>query len=260
MPVNGNGHGAKPVQPLVGIPSARDRSTRYFGLSIYIQNRMYVQGVTHAGGAPITIPLELEEDTLRTIYDSLDAVFLPGGEDIDPSRYHEDPHELLGAVDKERDRTEFLLASWAMAENKPILAICRGAQVMNVAAGGSLYQDITAQRPNSEKHDYFPPQFERFRLSHEVEVDTGSRLHELMGPHGAVNSMHHQAVKDLAPTLRAVAWAPDGVVEAVEVAAHPFALGIQWHPEELAPRDDPGMIRVFRAFVETARQTHATRR
>ena len=83
MQSNGNGHSPKPVQPLVGIPSARDRSTRYFGLSIYIQNRMYVQGVTHAGGAPITIPLELEDETLRTIYDSLDAVFLPGGEDID---------------------------------------------------------------------------------------------------------------------------------------------------------------------------------
>ncbi len=259
MQSNGNGHGPRHVQPLVGIPSARDRSTRYFGLSIYIQNRMYVQGVTHAQGAPITIPLELEETTLRTIYDNLDAIFLPGGEDIDPSRYNEAPHELLGAVDKERDRTEFLLASWAMAENKPLLAICRGAQVMNVVAGGSLYQDITALRPHSEKHDYFPPQFERFRLSHKVEVEAGSRLHELMGPYGIVNSMHHQAVKDLAPSLRAVAWAPDGIVEAVEVEKHPFALGIQWHPEELAPRNDPGMIQVFRAFIEAARQVRLQR-
>lgn len=152
--------------------------------------------------APITIPLELDELTLRTIYDSLDGIFLPGGEDIDPVLYAEEPHELLGAVDKERDRTESLLARWALAENKPIMAICRGAQMLNVVAGGSLFQDITALRPQSEKHDYFPPQFERFRLSHEIEVDTSSRLHEIIGGEHAVNSMHHQSVKTLGRNLR----------------------------------------------------------
>ena len=204
-----NGNGLRPRQPLIGIPSARDRSQRYFGLSIYIQNRMYVQGVTLVGGAPITIPLELDEMTLRTIYDSLDGVFLPGGEDIDPTLYEEEPHELLGAVDKERDRTESLLARWALEESKPIMAICRGAQMLNVVAGGTLFQDITALRPNSEKHDYFPPQFERFRISHEIEVDTGSRLHEIIGGEHSVNSMHHQSVKTVGRNLRAAAWAPD---------------------------------------------------
>ena len=247
-----NGNGLRPRQPLIGIPSARDRSQRYFGLSIYIQNRMYVQGVTLVGGAPITIPLELDEMTLRTIYDSLDGVFLPGGEDIDPTLYEEEPHELLGAVDKERDRTESLLARWALEESKPIMAICRGAQMLNVVAGGTLFQDITALRPHSEKHDYFPPQFERFRISHEIEVDTGSRLHEIIGGEHSVNSMHHQSVKTVGRNLRAAAWAPDGVIEAVEALNHPFAIGLQWHPEELAPRNDAAMLRLFQTFVQTA--------
>ena len=247
-----NGNGSRPRQALIGIPSARDRSQRYFGLSIYIQNRMYVQGVTLAGGAPITIPLELDEATLRTIYDSLDGVFLPGGEDIDPALYEEEPHELLGAVDAERDRTESLLTRWALQENKPIMAICRGAQMLNVVAGGSLFQDITALRPQSEKHDYFPPQFERFRISHEIEVDTGSRLHDIIGGEHSVNSMHHQSVKALGNNLRAAAWAPDGGIEAVEAMNHPFAIGLQSPPEELAPRNDAAMLRIFQTFVQTA--------
>ncbi len=249
---NSNGNGAGPRKPLIGIPSARDRSQRYFGLSIYIQNRMYVQGITLAGGAPITIPLELDEPTLRTIYDNLDAVFLPGGEDINPVLYREQAHELLGAVDQERDRTESLLTRWALMEHKPIMAICRGAQMLNVVAGGTLFQDITALRPNSEKHDYFPPQFERFRISHDIIVDRSSRLHEIIGSEHAVNSMHHQSVKELGHDLRAAAWAPDGVIEAVEAVHHPFAIGLQWHPEELAPRDDAAMLRLFQTFVRTA--------
>ncbi len=247
-----NGNGTQPRKALIGIPSARDRSQRYFGLSIYIQNRMYVQGITLAGGAPITIPLEMDEATLRTIYDSLDGVFLPGGEDIDPTLYAEEPHELLGAVDAERDRTESLLTRWALEEHKPIMAVCRGAQMLNVVAGGSLFQDITALRPHSEKHDYFPPQFDRFRISHAIEVDAASRLHAIIGREHSVNSMHHQSVKALGSNLRAAAWAPDGVIEAVEAIDHPFAIGLQWHPEELAPRNDAAMLRLFQAFVQTA--------
>ena len=106
-----NGHAPK---PMIGMPCARDKSPRYYGLPIFIQNTTYLRAVTDAGAAPIIIPLQLDEATLRVIYDSLDGIFLPGGEDLDPERYGEDQHELLGAIDPERDRTELMLARWAL--------------------------------------------------------------------------------------------------------------------------------------------------
>ncbi len=243
-----NGHAPK---PMIGMPCARDKSPRYYGLPIFIQNTTYLRAVTDGGAAPIIIPLQLDEATLRVIYDSLDGIFLPGGEDLDPERYGEAQHELLGAIDPERDRTELLLARWALDDGKPLLAICRGMQLLNVVNGGSLYQDIRALRDGSEKHDYFPPQFERVRISHEVQIQPDSRLSRIYGPTTLVNSMHHQGVKTLGRGCHAIAWASDGVVEALEVHDHPFALGVQWHPEELATHLHDGSSRdLFADFVE----------
>lgn len=243
-----NGHAPK---PMIGMPCARDKSPRYYGLPIFIQNTTYLRAVTDAGAAPIIIPLQLDETTLRVIYDSLDGVFLPGGEDLDPAQYGEAQHELLGAIDPERDRTELLLARWALEDAKPLLAICRGMQLLNVVDGGSLYQDIRALRDGSDKHDYFPPQFERVRISHDVQIQPDSRLGRIYGPATSVNSMHHQGVKTLGRNCQALAWAMDGVVEAIEIRNHPFALGVQWHPEELATHLLDGNSRdLFADFVD----------
>lgn len=242
-----NGSGPK---PLVGMPSARDKSQRFFGLPVFVQNQAYLRALAAAGAAPVTIPLHLDEDTLRVIFDRLDGIFLPGGEDLDPSTYGEEHHELLGAVDPERDRTELTLARWAVAEGKPLLAVCRGMQLLNVASGGSLYQDIRALRARSDQHDFFPPQYERVRISHPVEIDVTSPLGQIFGPRTVVNSMHHQAVKTLGARCRAIAWAPDGVIEAVQVVEHPFAIGVQWHPEELATlQETRANAQLFEAFV-----------
>ncbi len=250
-----NGHNGAGRIPKIGIPCARDKSQRYYGLPIFIQNTTYLRAITDAGAAPIIIPLQLDEDTLRVIYDTVDGVFLPGGEDMDPEQYGEQHHEMLGATDPERDRTEMLLGRWALEDNKPLLAICRGIQMLNVIQGGSLYQDIRALRDGSEKHDYFPPQFERVRISHEVHFEPDSRLARIYGPTTMVNSMHHQALKSLGAGCQPIAWAPDGVVEAIEVAGHPFALGVQWHPEELATHlQDSSSRRLFADFVDQCRQ------
>ncbi|MCB0250427.1 MAG: gamma-glutamyl-gamma-aminobutyrate hydrolase family protein [Anaerolineae bacterium] len=251
----GNGHG---LMPMIGMPCARDKSQRYYGLPIFIQNTTYLNAVTNAGGVPVIIPLQLSEEMLRVIYDTLDGVFLPGGEDLDPALYGEEHHEFLGPIDGERDRTEMLLARWALADGKPVLAICRGMQILNVASGGSLFQDIRAQRDGSEKHDYFPPAFERVRISHDIEIQPESRLGRIFGPQATVNSMHHQAVKSLGQQCQPVAWAPDGVVEAVEISDHPYALGVQWHPEELAThQQDAGSQHLFADFVAQCRQRRA---
>lgn len=247
-------NGSSP-KPLIGMPSARDKSQRFFGLAVFVQNQAYLRALAAAGAAPVTIPLHLDESTLRAIYDRLDGLFLPGGEDLDPAEYGEENHELLGAVDQERDRTELLLARWAVQDGKPLLAVCRGMQLLNVATGGSLYQDIRALRDGSEQHDYFPPKYERVRISHSVHIADNSPLAPIYGRQTDVNSMHHQAVKELGRGCRAIAWAPDGVVEAVQVTAHPFALGVQWHPEELASLDGhQEHSLLFNAFVEQCRR------
>ncbi|RME65935.1 MAG: gamma-glutamyl-gamma-aminobutyrate hydrolase family protein [Caldilineae bacterium] len=215
----------------------RERSQRFFGLPMYIMNQTYVRELEKRGALPVMIPLNMSAATLRGIFESLDGLFLPGGEDIDPSAYGEPRHDMLGPVDKERDRTELLLTRWALQVGMPIFGVCRGIQMINVACGGALYQDLHSQAPHLDKHDYYPPKFERFRISHAIRVEADSLLARALGQIHEINSMHHQGIKRMGFGLRAVATAPDGLVEAVECPALPFVLGVQWHPEELAKTD-----------------------
>ncbi len=239
------------VYPLVGIPSRSDQTSRS-STPIFTQNRTYVEAVAIASGAPVLIPLNLDEEALRAIYERLDGLLLAGGGDLHPKHYGEAIHEKCGQSDEARDTVELTLAGWALAEGLPILGICRGIQVLNVATGGTLYQDIASQVPGSLKHD-FRPDYPRNYLAHQVTVNGDSQLAAILGQSRVgVNSTHHQAVKDLAPGFRVVARAPDGLIEAIEDHDHPFALGVQWHPEELV-EDAPPMRRLFEEFVSAAR-------
>jgi putative glutamine amidotransferase len=221
----------------------------------WIMSQRYVQVLTASGAIPWVVPLlEGNEATLRQIYERLDGLFLPGGVDVDPVTYGESRSELCGRIDAARDWTELLLARWALADRKAVLAVCRGAQLINVAVGGSLYQDVGAQHPDAIKHDHFPIKGRRRdELAHEVRVAPGSRLHRLLGADTlAVNSMHHQGIARLAPGLRAVATSPDGLIEGVEGGVNgQFLLGVQWHPEDLIDVD-PRMRRLFDAFIEAS--------
>lgn len=235
-------------RPLIGVPTGRENSQRFFGLPLYIMNQNYVRVLENLGALPVLIPLQMSEATLRGIFDRLDGLLLPGGEDMDPSTYHADRHSQLGATDPERDRTELLLTEWALVEGMPVLGLCRGIQVINVACGGTLYQDLNSQRPDFAKHDYFPPTYERFRISHAVHIQAASRLADALGAVYEVNSMHHQGIDRLGEGLAAVAVSDDGLVEGVEVPELPFVVGVQWHPEELA-RTDQHSSRLFYNFV-----------
>ena len=238
------------VYPLIGIPGRRDQSSR--GFHVFAQNRTYVEAVTKAGGAPVLIPPNLDEGALRAIYERLDGLLLAGGGDLNPKRYGEAIHEKCGQSDEARDTVELTLTRWALAEGLPILAICRGIQVLNVAAGGTLYQDIASQIPGSLKHNCWPD-YPRNYLAHQVTVNGDSRVAAVLGQSRVgVNSLHHQAVKDLAASFKIVARATDGLIEAIEGYDHPFALGVQWHPEELV-QDAPPMRRLFEVFVSAAR-------
>ncbi len=214
-------------------------------------NQTYVRTLEQLGALPVMIPLHMTAATLRGIFERLDGLFLPGGEDIDPSNYGAERHDLLGATDKERDRTELLLTSWAMQAGMPVLGVCRGVQMINVACGGTLTQDLHSVRPDLEKHDYFPPSFERYRISHAIAIEPDSHLARAMGQVHEVNSMHHQGIEEVGYGLRVVAHSEDGLPEALEAPHLPFVVGVQWHPEELSKTDQMS-ANLFYDFVRAA--------
>ncbi|MER3444024.1 MAG: peptidase C26 [Chloroflexota bacterium] len=203
----------------------------------------YVKALEAQGAAVAVIPPQAQP-RLPEIARRLDGILLPGGVDVDPVHFGEEPIPEMGEVSLERDALELALARHAAEHGLPLLGICRGIQVVNVALGGSLYQDLPAQGFKAVQHYQ---KSESGVLGHSVEQTAPSPLQSLFPQRFRVNSYHHQALKDLAPGLRGVAVAPDGVVEAVVLEGHPFCLGVQWHPELL-----PEQWSIFRAFVEAA--------
>jgi putative glutamine amidotransferase len=219
-----------------------------------VMNQRYYAAVADAGAVPILIPLlDGDPDTLKRVYALCDGLLIPGGVDIDPEFFGEAPHPQLGRTDSARDRVELQLTRWAVEDRKPLLGLCRGLQVINVALGGTLYQDLGAQCPGGIKHDYFPIfGYTRDHLAHEVALRDGTRMREALElDRVPVNSMHHQGIKTLAPSLVASAVAPDGLVEAAESADDHFLVGVQWHPE-VFEASDPHTRGLFREFVRQA--------
>jgi putative glutamine amidotransferase len=243
-------------QPLIGITTYKCEDGAPAQNTLYALNPLYSQGVVAAGGAPLQIPHGVDTRSLRTIFDHVDGLLLSGGGDVDPAFYHEPAGDEVRGVDGERDEIEIALVRWAVEKGKPIFAICRGIQVMNVALGGSLYQDVLSDMPGAIRHAYslgvgYPRDF----LAHDVQLTPNSRIARLLGgDHFPVNSLHHQGIKELAPELTLVGTAPDGLVEAVDVKGHSFAVGVQWHPEVLAPKDAV-MLGLFGGLVAAARNS-----
>jgi putative glutamine amidotransferase len=233
------------LQAIDGIPEALPHSV--------VMNHRYYHAVASAGAAPVLIPLLDDVDALRAIYERMNGILIPGGVDVDPAVFGEAPHARLGRIDPARDRVEIQLVKWAVEDRKPLLGLCRGLQVINVALGGTLYQDLETEYPNAIKHDYFPNHgFAREHLAHWVAVEAGSRLrHALADPSVPVNSMHHQGIKSLASSLVASATAPDGLIEATESPNDSFVVGVQWHPE-VFELSEPSSGDLFRDFVNAA--------
>jgi putative glutamine amidotransferase len=239
--------------PLIGIVAHHDTSGSYGRTRIQGLLVSYLKAVAGAGGAPVLVPLDLAGEALRAVFERLDGLVLPGGPDVAPAYFGEAPHEKLGRVDEALDEAELALARWAVAADRPLLAICRGIQVLNVALGGTLYQDIGSQLPDALEHQRtqgkgYPPR----DWSHEVTVQADSRLAGALGASTVTtNSRHHQAVKEPAADLTVVAHTVDGLIEGVEIPDARFAVGVQWHPENLVEQD-PAMHRLFETFVVAA--------
>ena len=225
-----------------------------------VMNQRYYVAATAAGAVPWLIPL-IDDDleTLRAIYERLDGILIPGGVDMDPTTFGETPHPRLGRIDPARDRVEMQLVRWAVEDDKPVLGLCRGLQVINVTLGGTLWQDLEAQVPGAIKHDYFPTYgFGRDHLAHEVRLAAGTRLQRALAMDRIpVNSMHHQGIRTLAPALVPSAIAPDGLIEAAESPTAPFLVGVQWHPE-VFELTDPHTGHVFREFIDASVRHRAT--
>ncbi|MBE0688568.1 MAG: gamma-glutamyl-gamma-aminobutyrate hydrolase family protein [Anaerolineae bacterium] len=238
------------MKPLIGITSGSWVNPE----TGWTYNRIYtpiVQSIERAGGVPVAIPTGLDEETLRALYMRLEGVLLPGGGDVDPKYYGELPHPKLGKLDPARDEIELMLVRWAVHDNVPLFGICRGHQVLNVALGGTLVQDLPSERPTALPHDQ-PDELPRNRRAHNVDLNDTSRLGTVIGDHHPqVNSLHHQAVANLGPGVRVTAYSPDGVIEGLEIHELDFALSVQWHPEDLAG-EDAAMLRLFASFIEAA--------
>jgi gamma-glutamyl-gamma-aminobutyrate hydrolase PuuD len=235
------------MRPLIGITALTEHAR--FGvweLHASLVPLAYVEAVERAGGRPLLVPPS-EEGVDETLT-ALDGLVFSGGSDLDPVVYGADPHPETQGVRPERDRAEIVLLQAAIACDLPILAICRGSQVLNVALGGDLEQHVP-EVVGHDGHRQVPGIFSE----HDVEVLAETRLHDLLGSDAAIHSHHHQGYRRLGSGLRAAARAADGTVEAIEDASHRFVLGVLWHPEEGDDR------RLFEALVDEARAYRATR-
>ncbi|MDD7401472.1 MAG: gamma-glutamyl-gamma-aminobutyrate hydrolase family protein [Eubacteriales bacterium] len=233
----------------IAVPTYVYETTNYLGESSYPLLRIsqdYPRSLAAAGASPFMIAQNLDSDLLAYQMSLMDALVIPGGDDLDPSYYHEEPN-YTAEFKPLRDTFEWQLLDIAVQQGKPILGICRGLQILNVYFGGSLYQDIKAQGASQVKHC----QDNAIRYPwHSVDIVPASHVHQALGvTETRVNSLHHQAVKDLAPGFAITARAKDGVVEAIESTSGPLRWGIQWHPEMLSLQSPEGQA-IFNHFLD----------
>jgi len=244
-PARGDGSG---LRPLVGVTCSSYSPNESGETRKHTLPHDYVHALTKAGSEVVILPAG-DGESARRLAESLDGVVLSGGADLDPTHFGEGPHPKLGYIDPERDQFELALVKAAIQAGTPVLAICRGIQVLNVAMGGTLYQDIPSQINGAIKHRQEAP---RYHASHKVIVERHSKLAGMVGAGEVlVNSFHHQAVRQVAPGLVVSARSPDGVIEGIESAHDLFVVGVQWHPECMTDRY-PAMLEIFAAFVAEA--------
>lgn len=241
----------KHAKPFILLPAAAHNAhtPQTYGL-----NQVYINAITRAGGNPIIV-VRPDESALTELLKFVDGIFLAGGHDVDPKEYGEEKKAYTCDVDQDRDRVELALVRHAQEKNIPLFGVCRGLQIMNVALGGSLYQDVYMEMQGAITHDLHTDaggnMLPRSMLGHEIILKKDSQLAEIMGVEKfEVNSLHHQGIKKLGTGLSPAGTSPDGLIEAIEAANHPFAVGVQWHPEEL---NDDTSTKLFTAFIDACR-------
>ncbi len=225
---------------LCGIEWRGNKQTMYV-------HKLYTDAIASSGGVPLLLPItELDAESY---VNAVDGLLFPGGIDVDPAFYREEPISALGSVDLEWDRNDLKICEKAFERDLPILGICRGHQLLNVACGGTLYQDIYTEPKTTLKHGQ---EANFYNPTHKIKLRSNTLLYEIFGVNELrVNSSHHQAVKDVAPGFIVSATAPDNIIEAIEAKEYTFVLGLQWHPEWMALKDET-MLKPFQALCKAA--------
>ncbi len=236
------------MKPVIGIPCYSQERQNDLCRESYATQQSYLRALEQTGIASVLIPATSNVEMIKNISERIDGLVLVGGRDIDPKRYGEVPLPKLSPVDRQRDDLEFTITSLCLSAHIPILGICRGIQTLNICAGGTLWQDIATQVPNTIKHDYYP-NYPRNKLSHSVQIEKDSRLAEIFRDLRLnVNSLHHQGIKKIGNGFRVTAISTDGIIEGIEWIGKGWVVGVQWHPEELI-NDDIHMKSLFEAFA-----------
>lgn len=237
------------AQKIVGITCSTSAAKGKAGARQTL-NRAYVWAVERAGGIPIILPVTREPEVIARYLGVVDGLLLSGGVDVHPNHYGHDPHEHLGDVDEDRDTTEMPLIRAALEQDVPIFAICRGIQALNVAMGGTLYQDLPSELASDIIHAQDKHDLPRHETCHAIAIEPYTHIADIAGSHTMrVNSFHHQALRHVADSLAVTAVAPDSVIEAVEGRKHRYVVGVQFHPEETAAHDAASQ-KLFDRFVQ----------
>lgn len=229
------------MKPIIGI-------TMHSGEGKQEVNAPYIKSIIQAGGIPVCIP-HIREG-IDEVLTRLNGLLLIGGGDMNPASYGENPHPQTGAIVTERDESDLELMKQALKQNLPVLAICRGLQVLNVAFGGTLYQDIPSEVEGAVQHTQKSARYEKV---HPITVKEGTKLFSITGGEIMTNTFHHQSAKELGRGLIVSARAHDGIIEAIEHPEYAFCLGVQWHPEETAVYGDGVSVKLFEAFIQACR-------
>ncbi|WP_087974664.1 gamma-glutamyl-gamma-aminobutyrate hydrolase family protein [Oceanobacillus rekensis] len=236
------------MKPIIGITASMETNRAYYSVA----NRN-VKAIQKAGGIPIILPYLANDQEINQITERIDGLYATGGYDIDPILFNEEPHSKLGTIIPERDQAELAMMKKMLEKEKPILGVCRGSQILNIAVGGDMYQDIYSQMDKELLQHSQKAPFDY--CSHFVQVEEGTLLYRLTGKSKfRVNSYHHQANRAVPENFQISGKASDGVIEAIESKNHPFVLGLQWHPEGMVDVKDDPSLNIYRGFIDACKE------
>ncbi|GGP08081.1 gamma-glutamyl-gamma-aminobutyrate hydrolase family protein [Oceanobacillus neutriphilus] len=236
------------MKPIIGVTASMEADgTEY---KMHLRN---IRAIEQAGGIPVILPYYSDYQEIAVLLDKMDGLYLPGGYDIDPSLFQEEPNPNLGTIIPERDRLEKEIISYFLEKDKPVLGVCRGCQILNVVTGGTMYQDLDSQYPKQLIQHTQKAAFHH--RSHTVKIARPSLLEKLVQAEKIrVNSYHHQANRALGKDFMVSAVADDGVMEAFESKIHRFVLGLQWHPEGLINLSDDPSLAIYQGFIQACKE------